>query len=402
MSELLTVSLLNTHIKTLLKSDPLLRYIKVKGEVSNFKLHGNGHYYFTLKDQQSSISAVLYNPNKQKVKDPIQDGDEVLISGYIDLYLARGAYQLVVDEMELFGKGALLVELEALKKKLASEGLFEQSRKRKIVAYPTSIGIISAPGSAALEDMVKNIRRRYPIVEIYFFPSLVQGNEAPKDLIRAFNLSQKYDLSTLIIGRGGGSSEDLHAFNDESLVRALATSKTPLIAAIGHEVDFSLVDFMSDQRVSTPTAAAELATPDQKEIYETLNMSLRRMNSAIRQKLFFLKDKFYSLKERPFFLNPAALYETKIDELNDQEKRLHLAFHNYFLSIQHKLNVLKKTLNALSPLNVLQRGYVILENQAEKIITSLDDVSVNELVNARLKDGIMTLAVQKKEKKKNE
>lgn len=154
MSNLLTVSLLNTHIKTLLKSDPILRYVKVKGEISNFVEHGNGHYYFTLKDNKSSINAVVFNPNKYKVKDPIQNGDEVLISGYIDVYLVRGTYQLVVDEMELFGKGALLIELEALKQKLKDEGLFEESRKRKIPAFPKAIGIISAPSSAALEDMV--------------------------------------------------------------------------------------------------------------------------------------------------------------------------------------------------------------------------------------------------------
>ncbi|MDY0100438.1 MAG: exodeoxyribonuclease VII large subunit [Bacilli bacterium] len=402
MSNLLTVSLLNTHIKTLLKSDPILRYVKVKGEISNFVEHGNGHYYFTLKDNKSSINAVVFNPNKYKVKDPIQNGDEVLISGYIDVYLVRGTYQLVVDEMELFGKGALLIELEALKQKLKDEGLFEESRKRKIPAFPKAIGIISAPSSAALEDMVKNIRRRYPICQIYFFPSLVQGTEAPKDLIRAFTLSQKYDLSTLIIGRGGGSSEDLHAFNDESLVRALVTSRAPLIAAIGHEVDFTLVDFISDQRVSTPTGAAEIATPDQKEIYETLNISLTRMNNALRQKVLFLKEKFALLKDRPFFLKPDTLYEVKLDELKEQKKRLHLAFENYFLSFKHELNVLKKTLHALSPFNVLQRGYAILENEEQKVISSVDDVSLYQDVVARVKDGIINLEVKKKEKKNNE
>lgn len=402
MSNLLTVSLLNTHIKTLLKSDATLRYLKVKGEVSNFAEHGNGHYYFTLKDDKSSINAVVYNPNKYKVKDPIQNGDEVLISGYIDVYLVRGTYQLIVDEMELFGKGALLIELEALKKKLKDDGLFDEERKRKIPNFPTSIGIISAPGSAALEDMVKNIFRRYPIVNIYFFPSLVQGSEAPKDLIRAFNLSKQYDLSTLIIGRGGGSSEDLNAFNDESLVRALATSKPPLIAAIGHEVDFTLVDFIADKRVSTPTGAAELATPDQKEIYETLNVYLKRMNNALRQKLFFLKDKFSLLKDRPFFLKPHTLYERKLDELKEVKKRLYLAYENHLLKFKHELNILKKTLQALSPFNVLQRGYAILENKEQKVISSIEDVSPYQDITARLKDGIINLEVKKKEKKNNE
>lgn len=402
MKNFLTVSLLNTHIKSLLKSDPLLRYVYVKGEISNFKKHANGHYYFTLKDENSAINAVVYNPNQYKVKDEVKNGDEVLINGYIDLYLVRGVYQLVVDQMELYGKGALLIELEALKRKLKEEGLFDESRKRKLSPYPKSIGIISAPGSAALEDIIKNIIRRYPISDLYFFPSLVQGSEAAKDLIRAFNLTKEYELSTLIIGRGGGASEDLHAFNDEQLVRTLATSKVPIIAAIGHEIDFTLVDYVSDKRASTPTAAAELATPDQKEIYEILNISSIRLNNSLKQKLVSLKEKFELLKSRPFFVSPSSIYEDKLTKIKDYQNRLYLSFKSQFNYLENSLQVLKKTLYALSPFNVLERGYTILENSDGEIISSVDKVMVNDNVLAHLKDGIINLEVKKKEKKKNE
>ncbi|MDD3207499.1 MAG: exodeoxyribonuclease VII large subunit [Bacilli bacterium] len=399
--EFYTVTSLNRHIKEIMDGEVSLRFVRLKGEISNLKKYPSGHFYFTLKDESSVISGVMFANDASHINFDIKDGDEVLAYGSVGVYPQRGSYQIYVNEIELFGQGAILVELEKLKQKLNNEGLFDESRKREIPSYPTAIGIISASGSAAIEDMIKNIHRRYPITKIYFFPSLVQGREAPKDLLRAFNLANTYPLSTLIIGRGGGASEDLNAFNDENLVRALANSKAPIISAIGHEIDFTLVDYVADKRVSTPTGAAELATPDKREIYETLNICLERMIMSIQNKLGALKDRLTLLSQRSFFVDPQSIYENSARDVKEMRVRLSNAMQNSYDLTMREVKSYRQRLEALSPYGVLKRGYSIMTDVEGRIIDSINKVEPNQRVITAVNDGIIESVIASKEKKSN-
>ena len=277
----LTVSDINTFIKSILTTEERLKFIRIRGEISNFKVYPSGHFYFSLKDDNSIINAVMFANYAKKIAFIPKNGDEVIVLASVDAYIPRGSYNLNIYEMDSVGQGQILVEFEKLKKKLAAEGLFDESRKRKINIFPKAIGVITAQNGAAVRDIVTNIIRRYAVADIYVFPSLVQGEQAPKELLKAFYKSQEYDLDTLIIGRGGGASEDLSAFNDETLVRAIASSKMPVIAAVGHEIDSTLVDFVADKRASTPTGAAELATVDRREIENELENASLYMEQAL-------------------------------------------------------------------------------------------------------------------------
>ena len=308
-----------------------------------------------------------------KVIDMPVDGDEVVVLASVDVYPARGTYQLVVYEMNALGKGAILVELERLKKQLQAEGLFDISRKRKINLYPNAIGVITAKNGAAVRDIVTNIKRRYPICDIYVFPSAVQGESAPKELLRAFNESQKYDLDTLIIGRGGGASEDLSAFNDETLVRAIATSKMPVIAAVGHEIDTTLVDYVADKRASTPTGAAELATIDMREIELHFQNCIDDMKEAIYGQLDDMKEDISSYKE--------DLHEIMLNQLNDMAL---------------KLDSNKKQLEALNPKKILSRGYSITMDDEGKVLTSSKGL-VGKKIQTVMADGLVHSTVDKVE-----
>ena len=357
-----TVSDVNQYIKALLNSDENLKYIYIRGEISNFKMASNGHFYFSLKDEKAMISAMMFSSYASKNAFNPENGQEVVVFGSIDAYPGRGTYQIIVYQMEEVGAGQALLELEKLKKKLKEEGLFDESRKRPINLYPNAIGVITAPNSAAIKDILFNLKRRYPIADVYVFYSAVQGDNAAKELLNAFNIAQTYPLDTLLIGRGGGASEDLSAFNDETLVRALAGSKMPIIACVGHEIDSTLVDFVADKRASTPTGAAELATIDQREILEHLSFSLQEMEESIKGRVIELKEDLSSLKD--------DLHQSIINILK-QEKQL----------LMHK----KETLEALNPRNVLKRGFTLTidkdghpikikkANKGDRITTIFDD-----------------------------
>ncbi len=369
-----SVSDVNRYIKSVLSQDENLKFISVRGELSNFKRGANGHLYFSLKDKEALINCAMFATYASKLVFDPKDGDEVVVLASVDAYVARGTYQLIVYEMNTIGQGAMLVELEMLKKKLAKEGLFDQSRKRDINIYPSAIGVITAKNGAAVRDIVTNIKRRYPICDIYVFPSAVQGETAPKELLKAFEKSQEYDLDTLIIGRGGGASEDLSAFNDETLVRAIATSKMPVIAAVGHEIDTTLVDFVADKRASTPTGAAELATVDMREIEQKFQDSLESMQGALFEIVSDMKDDVSSLKEE---LNDSI--KEKIEDL-----KVELAHRNERLKI-------------LNPKQVLSRGYSISMSKDGKVIMSTKDVKQGEQIVTAINDGTIYSTVDKTE-----
>ena len=364
-----TVSDINQYIKALLNNDESLKLIYVKGEISNFKMASNGHFYFSLKDDKSMISAMMFNNYANKINFKPDNGQEVVVFGSIDAYVGRGTYQIIVYQMEEVGAGQALLELEKLKKKLLEEGLFDESRKRKINLYPQAIGVITAPNSAAIKDILFNLKRRYPIADIYVFYSAVQGDNAAKELLNAFNIAQTYPLDTLLIGRGGGSSEDLSAFNDETLVRAIASSKMPVIACVGHEIDFTLVDYVADKRASTPTGAAELATIDQREILEHLAFSLNDMEENIKSRLEEMKDDLSSYKE--------DLNNSLINLVKQQQQLL-----------EHK----KLALEALNPNNVLKRGYSMTVDEEGHPI-AIDKVRKGQIIKTILKDGTISSEV---------
>lgn len=368
-----SVNEVNRYVKSVISQDENLKFIFVKGEISNFKRGANGHLYFSLKDKEAMISCAMFATYASKVIDFPVDGDEVVVLASVDVYPTRGTYQLVVYEMNPLGKGAILVELEKLKKQLQSEGLFDVSRKRSINLYPKAIGVITAKNGAAVRDIVTNIKRRYPIADIYVFPSAVQGESAPKELLKAFNKSQEFDLDTLIIGRGGGASEDLSAFNDEKLVRAIATSKMPVIAAVGHEIDTTLVDYVADKRASTPTGAAELATIDRREIEIHFQNCLDQMKEAIFDKLQNMKEDISSYKE----------------ELNDN---IRVKLDNICMMLQSK----KEQLNALNPKRVLQRGYTITVDSDNNVITSSKGL-IGKQIKTYVNDGTIYSTVDKVE-----
>lgn len=371
-----TVTDVNRYIKSVITNDQNLKYIYVKGEISNFKPGANGHLYFSLKDKECLINVAMFNNYARQITFTPKNGDEVVILASADVYPARGSYQLLAYEMNQVGQGDILLELEKLKKQLQAEGLFEQSRKRPINIYPNAIGVITAKNSAAIRDILFNIKRRYPIADIYVFYSAVQGDSAPKELLKAFNESQKYDLDTLIIGRGGGASEDLSAFNDEKVVRAVANSKMPVIAAVGHEIDSTLVDFVADKRASTPTGAAELATVDRREIEQKFEYALQDMANSLLEKVSDMKEDLKSLNEE---------LDESIKDYIDENKKL--------------LKSYSDRLEALSPLKVLERGFSITQSKDGRVITSVKDTSKGDSVVTILKDGVIISTVEEVEEK---
>ena len=371
-----SVSDINRYVKAVITNDENLKFIYVKGEISNFKPGANGHFYFSLKDKESVINVAMFANYASKLIFAPKNGDEVVVLASVDVYPARGTYQLLAFEMNQVGQGQILIELEKLKKQLASEGLFDVSRKREINIYPRAIGVITAKNSAAIKDILTNVKRRYPIADIYVFYSAVQGNDAPKELLRAFNKAQEYDLDTLIIGRGGGASEDLGAFNDEKLVRAIANSKMPVIAAVGHEIDSTLVDYVADKRASTPTGAAELATVDRREIELKFQDSIDLMKQSIKEQLEDIKDEIDSSKE------DLKYYMSNII----QEYRL-------------ELKAKREQLEALNPKKILERGYSISLDDKGNVIKDLTNVNKGDKITSVVANGRIISIVDEVEEK---
>lgn len=385
----ISVTSLNTLIKYKLEGETDLRGLYVKGEISNWKIYRSG-VFFDLKDENGSvISCLLWGNYASRLSFIPKDGDEVIAFGNITVYAARGRYSLQVFTLELFGLGASLLALENLKKKLAKEGLFDQARKRKIPSMPSVIGIIVGKNSAAESDLRKNILRRWPLTKILFFYAQVQGLDAPKSIIKALNEAEEYEIDTLIIARGGGSSEDLSAFNDETLVREFAKCPFPFISAVGHEIDFTLLDYVADLRVSTPTAAAEAATPNQIDIRNDLLNKEEELQESLLNKIQNGKEKLMFLARRQFFLNPASIYERSKEEMQDKQDRLSRAIALYLSSLSDKVKSYESRLKSINPDNIVKRGYSITMGENGMPITSAKNVHKGQKIKTKLKDGII-------------
>ncbi|MGM9881230.1 MAG: exodeoxyribonuclease VII large subunit [Bacilli bacterium] len=417
----ITVSEVNKYIKEIINDDLLLRKVYLKGEISNFKAHSRGHYYFTLKDENSRIAAVMFSFNNRNMKFVPYDGMKVLVSGKIDIYEATGAYQIYVEEMMEDGIGALYVAFEALKKKLSEEGLFDKEKKKKIRRVPNVIGIVTSPTGAAIKDILTTIKRRFPVCETILFPALVQGEDAAKDIASKIKLANDvadiYHIDTLIVGRGGGSLEDLWPFNEEVVARAIYASKIPVISAVGHEIDITISDYVADLRAPTPTAAGELAVPDINTIMTYLDTAINRSYNALNNIINNSYKKLDTLKNSYILTKPMSMYEVKeqkldilIDNLNksitkvfeNYKVRLYTINNSYILNNPdalykysgQKLEHIISKLEVLNPLNTLNRGYAVIKKEG-KVISSIKNIKQDDTVSISVKDGTITSKIIK-------
>lgn len=415
---IITVSQLNNYIKRLIDDNNILNNVLVKGEISNLKYHPSGHIYFSLKDNESVIKCVMFSSNTGNLNFKLSEGDKVVVNGTLSVYLQGGSYQIYVKNMEKDGIGNLYLEFERLKKKLEQEGLFSPYLKKTLPKYPLKIGVATSSSGAALRDIVSTIKRRWPIANIIVFSCLVQGENASESIISALEDSKKFDLDVMIVGRGGGSIEDLWCFNSEKLAYYIHDYNIPIISAVGHEVDFTICDFVCDVRAATPTAAAELATPDINEVFnelekckldlnKTINnviannrMYISTLNSTFNgENLFNIinKNKEVITNQMLIMNNIASsLYKDNKFIINDEVNKLRNAFYENKNKNVNELTGLISALDNLSPLKVMLRGYSVVKT-SDKNIVSVKDVKVDDVVQVRVSDGKFYACVTKKE-----
>ncbi|WAA11420.1 exodeoxyribonuclease VII large subunit [Fervidibacillus halotolerans] len=429
----LTVKALTKYIKRKFDFDPHLQNIFVKGEISNFKRHSNGNIYFTLKDENARISAVMFSNYARQLRFFPGDGMNVFVRGEVTVYEPNGQYQLYVKEMQPDGIGELYLAFEQLKKKLEKEGLFKKERKRPIPLYPHSIGVVTSPTGAAIRDIITTIKRRYPLGRIFIYPALVQGKDAAQSIVKAIHLAnERKEVDVLIVGRGGGSIEELWPFNEEIVARAIDSSTIPIISAVGHETDVTISDFVADLRAPTPTGAAELAVPSVNELMEKINNRKIRLIKTIKNSIEENKRELNRLKHSYVFRNPQKLYEQKMEMLDRTFERMNrsmkLLLSNRQQTLKHvnrlllrhhpeqKLLLAKekyinarkrltfqaesifqlkegefkrmiRTLEALNPLKIMDRGYSITYGERGNIIKSVDHVQIDDSLRITVNDG---------------
>ncbi|MFE3973247.1 MULTISPECIES: exodeoxyribonuclease VII large subunit [unclassified Peribacillus] len=436
----LSVSALTKYIKRKFDADPHLQNVYIKGEISNFKQHTSGHMYFTLKDEKARLLSVMFAANNKGMKFLPENGMKVLVKGDISLYEAGGQYQLYVKSMAPDGVGDLYLAYEQLKKKLEAAGLFLAEHKKPIPQYPKSVGVITSPTGAALRDILTTIKRRYPIARIIVYPALVQGNNAAKSIAKAISLANaRAESDVLIVGRGGGSIEELWAFNEEIVAESIYDSDIPIISAVGHETDFTIADFVADMRAPTPTGAAELAVPHLNEIHERLMNRKNRLTRSIREAVNFERTRLTRMERSYAFRYPHKMYEQKLEQLDKTMDRLGRSSTRYFMKKRDELNqindILKKqhpeqavkkskdelrqhakvlrrameaiyrqksqqfvhitaTLSALSPLKIMERGYGLVFAEDETLVKSTQQVTEGDRIAVSIKDGTLECEIK--------
>ena len=405
----ISVNQLTRYIKYKIDNDINLNEVFLRGEISNFKAHSRGHFYFTLKDEKSRISAIMFSSSTKNIKFVPQDGMKVLVTGKISVFETTGNYQIYVNEMLEDGVGNLYIAYEQLKKKLDEEGLFKTDHKKPIPKIPNRVGVVTAPTGAAIKDIISTIKRRWPLCEILLFPALVQGELAHETIVEQIKNADNYNLDTLIVGRGGGSIEDLWPFNEEDVARAIYNCNTPIISAVGHEVDFTIADFVADLRAPTPTGAAEMAVPQKNEVISLINQINIRLNKALINKININKKHLEEIKKHYIFTNPISIYQAKemsfdailerlkysltnlihVKEKNYQRVTSSIVIQNPEILFDKKknkyINILSK-LETLSPLKTLQRGYSITKKD-NKVITSIKNVKKGDNIKIEFNDG---------------
>lgn len=396
--KIFTVGQINRYIRNLLENDFILSSLLVKGEISNFKAHSSGHLYFTLKDASGALSCVMFRQDAAGLPFEPENGMQVVVYGHISLYEKTGQYQLYAEFMEPLGIGALQVAFEQLKERLAAEGLFDGDFKREIPKNPSCIAVITSPTGAAVRDILQIVKRRDPNVKVAIFPTLVQGEQAAADIVRSLKLVNEWGKADVIIlGRGGGSMEDLWCFNDENVARAVFASEIPVISAVGHETDFTITDFVADMRAPTPSAAAELATTpltERREAFHRLELRLERDVSAL---LTSCRRRLDLLKSRPVMERPLErIYRTMMD-VEETQQRLDKEMTNRLMQRAERWQYLTNRLEAASPLAVMSRGYVMAVTSSGKLLTSVKQAEVGDRVTLHLQDGKMETNIQEKE-----
>lgn len=384
----LTVEQLNTYIKDYLGTSPLLSKVVVKGEMSNVRVYGgSGHIYFTLKDENSAIPATMFG-GASKLKFKPENGMKVVCTGRVAVFVRDGQYRLYAEEMEPDGVGSLYIAFEQLKAKLQSIGLFAPEHKKKIPKIPFSVGIITAPGGAAVRDMINVTRRRFPAAKLYLYPSLVQGPSAPAQMISALktlDASKKCDV--IIIGRGGGSTEDLWCFNDEKLAYAVYECETPIISAVGHETDFTICDFVADLRAPTPSAAAELAVPDVRELKKQFGNVEKRMLQNLTLQTNYFRQRLNTYSQRPVLQSPKSYFDDRRIAISHEEEKLFSLCETAIEREKMKLFAKTEKLNSLNPLSVLERGFSVAFGADGKAIKSVSQLPSGTEFELMLSDG---------------
>lgn len=413
-SEALSVTDVNTYLKTIMDNDPFLNYVYIKGEISNLKFHTRGHLYFSLKDENSKINAVMFNYKNMNIDFVPEDGMNVLVKGKISVFVNGGSYQITVTNMKQDGIGNLYILFEELKKKLKNEGLFDEEHKKKLPRIPKKIGVITASTGAAVRDIISTINRRFPLAEIILFPSLVQGSGAKENLVKMIETADKSDVDVIILGRGGGSIEDLWAFNEEIVARAVYNAKKPIVSAVGHEIDFTICDFVADLRAPTPTGAAELVVPSKLEIQKYLSDYNSRLLSVITSKISTYKTTLKKLESSYILNNPKSMYEVeeqKLDSileklgslmghtLEKSKLKLENITKNITPNILYKLEknkshleTLEQKLELLNPENILKKGYSLTIKDG-KIITNVSELKDGDTITTKLSIGTINSKV---------
>ena len=386
--KILTVSQLNFYVKSVLDSDPRLNYVFLCGEISNLTDHyRSGHIYLSLKDNKSVIRAVMFAGNARNLKFKPMEGMKVICRGRVTLYEATGQYQYYIEDMQPDGIGALYQAYEQLKEKLQSKGLFDESHKKPIPYCPKTIGVITSPTGAAVQDIKNILTRRFPSVNIILCPVLVQGDNAAPQLVDAVNKLNEYDLcDTIIIGRGGGSIEDLWAFNDENLAYAIYNSHIPVISAVGHETDFTICDFVSDLRAPTPSAGAELAVPDRNEILQNLDAQRQYLSSLMDKKLIENNNIISEMTTKLLSLSPDDKIAKLYNDLDFLSQKYENNSNRIFQNTTNKIELLATKLESLNPVSTLKRGYSVVTNN-DKTVTSVKDVKNGDTLAINVTDG---------------
>ena len=390
----LSVTQLNTYVKSLIDGDIRMNALFIRGEISNFKRHTSGHLYLTLKDENSRLSAVMFRSNAVRMRFLPQDGMRVIARGRISVYDRDGKYQLYIEEMHPDGIGDLSAAYEQLKERLKSEGLIDREHKKPLPPYPERVGVITSPTGAAVHDIMTVLARRFPAADIVFCPVQVQGDEAAGEICGALermNAMQAADV--LILGRGGGSMEDLWAFNEEPVARAVFCSQIPVISAVGHETDFTICDFVADVRAATPSAAAELAVPDVHEVAARLALLRAAMTAGLSSVLEQGKRRLSAVRERPCFQNPLRLVETGRQRLDEEEGLLAAKMAERMEEKRRSLASRATELELLSPLKVLARGYSIAETLDGRVLSSMKGISPGDPIILRMSDGTIDCTV---------
>ena len=396
----LTVTQLNEYIKAVIEGQPILRSLYIKGEVSNFTNHyKTGHFYFTLKDEGGLIRSVMFKGSADKLKFVPENGMRVIAHGRVSAYVRDGQYQFYADDMEPDGIGALYIAYEQLKAKLEKEGLFDVRYKKPLPKIPKRIGIITSPTGAAIRDIINVLGRRFPYAEGILYPALVQGEGAPKQLIdgvRYFNETNRVDV--IIIGRGGGSIEDLWAFNNEELAREIFASKIPIISAVGHETDFTICDFVSDRRAPTPSAAAELAVPETMELKQKILNIIGRMDMLIMHNIGNRRQRVEEIANKRVLNNPAYIVDDRRMHLMNYDSRLESGMR-YSLSLKKEMFAkYTSKLEALNPMSVISRGYSAVFSDDGRLIKSVDQIEIGDKFNFKTVDGSVSAEVKGKTK----